>query len=162
MKENIAILLSVIATLVTVLNFAISIYRSRVKLSLRVIDYSKFEFGNGFSVYMSFTNLSHLPVAITNIRVKAGSQYIDCSHIPEIAMELKKRSGEKVEYTERIWTKTLPINLQPLGGSSGFLVFSMPEYISPPGPKDLIFQVSPNRGKAFEISLEPDHIQFVK
>ena len=152
-KENITLLLAVLGSLGTLISWIYIYICNKKSVKIHLLLYKKGELG--CLCYMSFENLSRLPISITRIQIEENENYYDCQMIPDIALtSSRSQNGEiyhrKVDYTEQI-----PINIAPLSSRSGYVYFPLHKFSCENPPIPLSFQVNTNRGSLKKISLEP-------
>lgn len=108
------------------------------------------------NVYLRIENFSQLSISITRVRLVIDNSKFDVSIFPETVFTKVHTSGAEVTSREKLSSTTLPINILPLGGFAGFLSFPVPVNSLSKDQKQLTFEISTNRGNAFQKTLEPD------
>ena len=103
--------------------------------------------------FLQIENESELPIAITRIQVLIDGKFIDCTAIPEFVYGLSHRSGDELVASKDFFSMQMPIELNPLGAVSGFVLFEGLQTSLPPSATQVIFRISTNRGKAEKIEL---------
>lgn len=100
--------------------------------------------------YFSFENRSRLPVAITRIAIITADGLADSKAIPEIVFISTRRNGNSV--TDQAIQKSflLPVNLDPLGATAGYVCFREDRHILEADAKSVTFLIGTNRGKAIQ------------
>lgn len=147
-KNHIAILISLVSLVISLYNFFYTKYSQRKRISIEFISYRivKLKDVYIYQIKMSFTNISHLPISITNISMNNnifcayGSHLIKVEKIPLISNE------SRIEETKTI---QFPINLSQLEGKNGYLEFKTSEQFD---IKDIILNIYTNRGKIENIT----------
>ena len=103
--------------------------------------------------FLQIENESELPIAITRIQVLVDGNFIDCTAIPEFVYGFSHRSGDELVASKDFFSMQMPIELNPLGAVSGFVLFEGLQTSLPPSATQVIFRISTNRGKAEKIEL---------
>lgn len=147
-------ILALIGSAGTAYSVLMSFYWNRVSIDYKIIEYCPTR--ESLIVYMSFNNLSRLPVTITNISVwNMGAMY-SCTHVPTVVKTVSKKIGENQIYNEPIFSSPLPINLPSLSGTSGYVYFLFPQENFRVASKSLTVELSTNRHRTLKKILPLD------
>lgn len=155
-KENITFILAVIGSFGTITGWIYAYITTRKKLNLRVFAYTFKEEKALF--YLSFENKSRLPISITDLALKINETYYSCKHIPQRVTSTQHTVGGKIVNSIDYYNIQFPVELGSLGSTSGYVLFVFPKGVEIPDSKNLMIQVSSNRGKAIEMKLSLDQI----
>lgn len=150
-KENVTFLFAVVG-------FAGTIYAafaSRVKIDMKIIKYIPAK--GQIIIYAAFQNKSHMAVSISGISVKIDDVYFPCVEYPTIIEWNVYRSKNEITGTFNLSNMDMPINLTALSGTSGYILFEVPQEDCTTAPNTLTFQLSPNRGRAVEKKCQLPH-----
>lgn len=157
-RENITLIIALFGAIGTAVNAALSWVHNRANINIRIVkikDYLPF-----FLMYAIFENNSRLPISITSIAIQINEEFYPCSAIPEKVISTETKRGGKILSHKDIYSLTIPIDIGSLGSAAGYIYFENLPECEQLLSKPLIFRVSTNRGKAFQIELpHPDHIQ---
>lgn len=140
-KSNPALVISTISLIISLYNFAYSLYCRHKKISIDFICYDIFKtpsnlFNYTFKVIIK--NHSQLPISITNISLNN----IDCENsLNYIAKKTYRSGGNIVE--DKFYGIQLPLNLSCLVSSSCFIRFATINKID---FNNLVVDVYTNRG----------------
>lgn len=142
-KKHITILISLISLALSLYNFLYTKLSQRRKLSIEFISYRIVKLKNVYfyQIKMSFTNISHLPISITNISMNNN---IFCAYGPHLVKTEKISLISNESRIEETKTIQFPINLSQLEGKTGYLEFKTSEQFD---IKDIILNIYTNRGK---------------
>lgn len=156
-RENITLAIALFGAIGTAINATLSLIHNRANLNIRIVkikDYLPF-----FLTYVIFENNSRLPISVTSISIQIDGIFYPCSAIPEkVITNEVKRNGEILSYKET-YSMTMPIEIGSLGAAAGYIYFDNLPELEQLLSKPLIFRVSTNRGKVFQIELShPDRI----
>lgn len=151
-KENIALVISVIGLLISLLNAA---YFFAIRRKILIVNFGQFGIKNHgrnklFMIHYRFDNASQLSLAITRVQLIIDNTHYDCDHRKHLAEEIEYRKKQKVIYEYASNTDILPINLAPLSSQSGFLGFVIPPDSLSKDEKVLTFRICTNRGKVVQ------------
>lgn len=127
-------------------------YMNRVNFSLSI--YAKLISSKGILLYLCFANESRLPISLTKISLLQGDDYISCKPIPELVFQLTSRTGDTITNKEKHYSLQIPINLDSLSASSGYLYFPLKQEIVLQNASALTFEVQTNRGETKQMTLE--------
>ena len=127
-------------------------YMNRVNFSLSI--YAKHISSKGILLYLCFANESRLPISLTKISLLHDNDYIYCKPIPELVFQLTSMTGDTVTNKEKHYSLQIPINLDSLSASSGYLYFPLKQGIVLQNASALTFEVRTNRGETKQMTLE--------
>lgn len=146
-RENITFILALIGSFGT----CSTLVAQRKKISLSIQSYS---YKNGsLLAYISFNNLSRLPISILNVSIVLNEVCYPCVYIPIKVCETIRRSGKEIINYKEEYSIQFPISLSSLAGSSGYLYFDKLPENYPDAPTTVTVEVSTNRGKAKRMRL---------
>lgn len=150
-KENITFMLALIGSLGTITGWIYTYISTRKNINMRVVAYSAKD--NKMLLYLSFENKSRLTISITDLALKVEDTYYSCRHIPQRVTSTQHYLGNQILNSVDYYNIQMPIELGGLGSTSGYVLFVLPKGIYISSANVLTFQVSSNRGKAFEMKL---------
>lgn len=127
-------------------------YMNRVNFSLSI--YAKLISSKGILLYFCFANESRLPISLTKISLLHDNDYIYCKPIPELVFQLTSMTGDTVTNKEKHYSLQIPINLDSLSASSGYLYFPLQQGTVLQNASVLTFEVETNRGVTKQMILE--------
>ncbi len=141
--EKFTFILALIGSLGTAYSVIMTFYWHRVSIDCRVIEYCPTK--DALIAYISFINLSRLPISITDICVWNDCALYSCVHTPEIVKTVNRALNNKQTYQQPIYSLPLPINIPSLSGTSGYLYFLFPQENFEVDAKSLTVELSTNR-----------------
>ena len=144
--------LAIIGSIGTIYTFLLNFILNRPNIDIKLIEYS--ETKDSLVLYLSICNLSRLPISITDITVWNNGIPYSCSHIPQIVCFLTRKKEHNEIYREAIKSLSLPINLSSLAGTSGYFYFVFPLKNHKIDATSLSVEVSTNRTRKFQKTLE--------
>ncbi len=149
---NITTFISIVGLLISLFTLAQSILAKRKRLRIRVLSMDKFK--DTMFVTIAIENLSQLPIAVTNIAYISKSHKSYCTPIPTFILENTRKRGDTILENKTYYSSRIPVAIPSLGAFSGVVLFEhLPELPENP-PTALTFEVSTNRGKAFQRTVE--------
>lgn len=108
-------------------------------------------------MYLSYVNLSHLSVSITNINLIFAGVLYPCAFEPTLAQTYTHKIGKEIVTRRDDFTTALPLNLSALAGSSGYIYFGNLPSNFLEHPDTIELEVGTNRGRAIKMRLKvPD------
>ncbi|AVM48569.1 hypothetical protein C5Q96_06795 [Mogibacterium diversum] len=128
--------------------------KSRLNIRIRILSKLIKSRTNFILLYMSFSNESTLPVAITAINLIIEDKPIHCLEVPDIVLSRTSRSGSTVTNQEKHYSMEIPINIPALSATSGYVLFPVGPDIQLPSSNILSFEVHTNRGVIDRIALQ--------
>ena len=128
--------------------------KSRLNIRIRILSKLIKSRTNFILLYMSFSNESTLPVAITAINLIIEDKPIHCLEVPDIVLSRTSRSGSTVTNQEKHYSMKIPINIPALSATSGYVQFLFDQDIQLPASNTLSFEVHTNRGVIDRIELQ--------
>lgn len=128
--------------------------RSRLNIRIRILSKLIKSRTNFILLYMSFSNESTLPVAITAINLVIEDKSIHCLEVPDIVLSRTSRSGSTVTNQEKHYSMEIPINIPALSATSGYVLFPVEPDTRLPASNILSFEVHTNRGVIDRIALQ--------
>lgn len=153
MKENIALVISVIGISLSLLNFIIAIISRHKKIKLSILEYSRFNKTHQF--LLSIENCSQLPISISSIFLITNGQKYECVKIPYTVKSNTTYENGKYN-TKEIKSISFPIAISSLGGLSGYFEFpNVPTAFETPETV-LTFSLYTNRGKIKSLKVPLD------
>ena len=152
MYSFLSLVISVLALLGGLSSWLYVWYLNRPRYSIEIL--SKFMSREGTLFYMCFLNESRTPISITKISILADDSRICCNPISELVFHSTSRTGDRITNEEKHYSMSIPINLNSLSGSSGYLYFSSKQGTVPQNANALTFEVQTNRGVTKKMTLE--------
>ena len=128
--------------------------KSRLNIRIRILSKLIKSRTNFNLLYMSFSNESTLPVAITAINLIIEDKPIHCLEVPDIVLSRTSRSGSTVTNQEKHYSMEIPINIPALSATSGYVLFPVEPDTRLPESNILSFEVHTNRGVIDRIELQ--------
>lgn len=128
--------------------------KSRLNIRIRILSKLIKSRTNFILLYMSFSNESTLPVAITAINLIIEDKPIHCLEVPDIVLSRTSRSGSTVTNQEKHYSMEIPINIPALSATSGYILFPVEPDTRLPESNILSFEVHTNRGVIDRIELQ--------
>ncbi|MCU6736466.1 hypothetical protein [Diplocloster agilis] len=150
-KENITFVLAVIGSIGTISGWLYTYLTTRKNIVIRTIAYNAVQ--NQALFYLSFENKSRLSISITSLSLKINGVYYPSRIIPQRVKSSQYKRGNEILNAHDDFSITFPIVISPLGATSGYVLFVFPPGVSIPDTKDLMLQISSNRGGAIETIL---------
>ena len=151
--DIITLIIAILGFIVGTLSWIHYLITGRVKLEYKIKGYMKYD-NEDITLYLNFVNKSSFPISITSISIVLNDgTLISCIDVPETCFsdELRQRKITK----EIIHPPMLPpINVPSLAGKQGYVQFSADQDIIASNATHVTLQVSTNRRKTFESSLE--------
>lgn len=152
-RENITLALAILGSVLSVGSLVSAGLSRRVKLSIAISEYESFPVDSSLQMYIHIANRSCLPVAITRLQISIGGQYYDCCLFPK-KVRVFHTCSNGIEVVDRVfYTLPIPIALDALGATCGYVQFSRPKGIFPLAPKDVTLTVSTNRARKLTLSV---------
>lgn len=159
--NNLLDIISILAFLISVYLLVDKIISSRVSIDLKVLNFKVYDNVEAQFLIM-FENRSNLSISITGIHILGNNTLYSCYFQPRRVKESTRRINNEV--IERLTTSTLalPINLTPLGGTTGYISFrdGLEDLVQP--EKILNLQVDTNRGRVKKSLLLPIQVDFLR
>ena len=158
-RDNITLALAILGSVLSVWSLIATALSRRVRLSITVSEYKSFARESACQMYIQIANHSSLPVAITRLQFSLNGNSYDCCSFPEKVRVFTTTSND-IESVERVfYTLPMPISLDALGATCGYVQFSRPKGIFPLAPKDVTLLVSTNRARklTLSIAIPPDN-----
>ena len=152
MYSFLSLLISVIALIGSFSSWLYIWYQNRVTFSLEIC--SKHMSPKGILLYVCFTNKSRLPVSITKISLLRCGLHIQCNPIPKLVFSSISKTGDRTTNEEKHYSISIPINLNPLYATSGYLYFHLVQETVLQNASVLTFEVQTNRGVIKKMTLE--------
>lgn len=149
-------ILSTIAIVLSVGQLLYDWHHRRKKIRIRILRYLKIKETHLF--YLSFENMSTLPICISRIQLDINNLLYDCAAVPQFAHRHRLTSGKEVTFDEIDKTLPLPICLSELGGLYGYVVFDKCPQDLPTPPTQVTFRFCTNRGNPVVLSVQLDEI----
>ena len=128
--------------------------KSRLNIRIRILSKLIKSRTNFILLYMSFSNESTLPDAITAINLIIEDKPIHCLEVPDIVLSRTSRSGSTVTNQEKHYSMKIPINIPALSATSGYVLFPVGPDTQLPASNILSFEVHTNRGVIDRIELQ--------
>ena len=128
--------------------------KSRLNIRIRILSKLIKSRTNFILLYMSFSNESTLPVAITAINLVTEDRTTSCLEVPDVVLSRTSRSGSTVTNQEKHYSMEIPINIPALSATSGYVLFPVEPDTRLPESNILSFEVHTNRGVIDRIELQ--------
>lgn len=154
-KENIALALSILSFAGTILGTTISIFKNRKNLKLKLPYFGHDKERKLALTYVQFENKSHASILITDINLVLNGKFYPCIKIPSVSQSTVRKIGKEL-FVHDIYNLSFPISLAGIGGTSGYLLFDIPQYHEEDFQYPIRLQVSTNRGCSRIYKLSPD------
>lgn len=151
-QENITLVLSIIGAISAVYTFITNIYWNRASVHATIV--SRFIFDNYLTLYVSFVNLSRLPISITSVSVIIDDVFYCAEQSPVLIGIKGIRKGEIKDFVIPRYSMAFPINLPSLAGSSGYLHFRFPRKILESSATELRVSLATNRKCSLQMTLQ--------
>ena len=149
--QNISFALGFIGTVGT----AINVINSRKNLKLKLRFFNSDSDKKLALAYIQFENKSNSSILITDVNLIIDDVPYPCQKLPEVVQTTLRKIGTETFYHE-IYNIPFPIQLSGLGGTSGYLLFEIPQYMEEKQYPYIMFQVATNRGRSKKYLLCPD------
>lgn len=101
-------------------------------------------------IHYQISNLSQLPISITQIKLIINNSSYTCNIHEEVVETATYKNPNRIIHEKISTNDVMPINLPALTSHSGFLSFPIPKGTLQGNEKSWIFQICTNRGKAFQ------------
>jgi len=152
-RENITLAIAVIGFILSIGGIVSNARSRRVKLSILISDYAYSSLYDHLRIYVQISNESTLPVAITRLQLIYDGRFFDCSPIPNEVQEhhIMKENRLVVDRVE--YTLPMPISLDALAATHGYLTFTNPKETFPIQPNEVSLLVSTNRNRKLKLSI---------
>ena len=95
-------------------------------------------------------NKSQMPIAITRMQLIAGEEKQDAEPRQHLAEHSEYRKKDRIYAEVTVKSDVLPIRLDCLGATSGYLAFLIPPDILSGHETTVTFEICTNRGKAIQ------------
>lgn len=147
-RDNITFVLALIGSIGSLYMFLMQ--RKKVRITIQKYGYVD----KSLLMYLSYVNLSHLSVAITNISLVHEGILYPCAYESTLANTYTHKIGNEIVTRKDEFTIALPLNLSALAGASGYIYFqNLPDNFS--GTSEMIeLKVGTNRGRAIKMKLK--------
>nr|DAG82586.1 MAG TPA: hypothetical protein [Caudoviricetes sp.] len=152
-RDNITLALAIFGSIGTLFSCLHTLIINRKNLHLRIVGHRITE-KKSLLLFIVFENKSRLPIAITGISFKYNDVFYPCSIIPIVALEETLRCKNEILSHHEYTSISIPLAIQGLGGTSGYVYFETPELSLPHDATHLNFSIYTNRGKVIEKTLE--------
>lgn len=149
--DIITLVLSVFASVGTLLTWIFKLISSRKNIKIKIIKYCKVH--SSLIMYMVVNNNSSSSIILNYVSIKLNDIIYPCSTLPKKVFTTQSKTGEIVNFSKEYISVMFPINLSPCSGMSGYFLFDVPEGDLKMLSTPLTLQVSSNRGKAIQIEL---------
>ena len=153
-RDNVTFVLALMGAIGSFCTFIMQ--RKKIRITIQ-----RFGYKDGILLmYLSYVNLSHLSVSITNVNLIFEGVSYPCAYEPTLAQTYTHKIGKEIVTRRDDFTTALPLNLSALAGSSGYIYFgNLPgNFLEHPDTIEL--EVGTNRGRAIKMKLKvPDKEQ---
>lgn len=148
MSTIISLIISIISIILSLYNFVVNLIAKHRRIKIRIERFYTKKCSNDIAVkaYISFENLSQLPISITRLQIKIADDLYDCDFFPDYVGKVSFDSGEETKFFHTVRT---PINIPTLGAVKEWFAFTVPAGSILDDDKVLEFNVCTNRGKSF-------------
>lgn len=150
-RDNVTFVLALMGAVGSFYTFIMQ--RKKIRITIQ-----RFTYNDGILLmYLSYVNLSHLSVSITNVNLIYKGISYPCAYEPTLAQTYTHKIGKEIVTRRDDFTTALPLNLSALAGSSGYIYFgSLPSDFSEHSGT-IEIEVGTNRGRAIKMKLKiPD------
>lgn len=151
MSTIISLIISIISIILSLYNFVVNLITRHRRINIRIERFYIRKSYNDMTVkaYISFENLSQLPISITRLQIKAANELYDCDFFPDYIGETSMSSGNEIYERKYFYTIKTPVNIPALGAVKEWFAFTVPIGSILDDDKVLEFNVCTNRGKSF-------------
>lgn len=153
-KENITLALSILGSAGTILGTVLSVFKNRKNLKLKLPYFGHDKERKLSLAYVQFENKSHSSILITDINLVLNGKFYPCVKLPSVSQSTVRKIGGEL-FVHDIYNLSFPIFLAGVGGTSGYLLFDIPQYREEDFQYPIHLQVSTNRGHARIYKLSP-------
>jgi hypothetical protein len=154
--QYVTLIISGLAFIMSLSSWIHILVTQRRKIRISFLDYSGIEDTHTF--YVSFENLSRLPVSISRIFMLADDKPFECTRVPIKVLTLTHKSSNNIVGQKNFYSLDIPISIPSLGAVSGYVAFEHCPKKIPDPPTVLTFLVHANRGRPFELSIPLDEV----
>ena len=130
--DIIAIVLSALALLLSVAQWAFKLYQRRVRLDFSVVDYNTL--GKNALFFVSVANKTDNPCSITSIQI-FNKEWITCELLPVYSRKIHDVMFHSAHF---------PVNLSPRGGQSFYILFANVQDVALEPERTVAFQIQTN------------------
>ena len=149
--QNLTFILGLIGSIGTATN----VINSRKNLKLKLRFWGTNQNKKISLAYVQFENKSNSPILITDVDLVIGNSSYPCQKLPTIAETSMHKIGKELSIHD-FYNLPFPIQLVGLGGTSGYLVFDIPQCAELSLSNPVLLRVSTNRGRSKKYKLLPD------
>lgn len=155
-KENITFILAAIGSCGTLFFWIKSYFDNRVKLTFKAVE--KLNNDKSLLLYIMLENCSRLTISINQITIVSQNNKVNCAEIPKKVYTVTTRIGSEVTDQQNYYSLNMPIVLNPLCGTSGYLYFAGNQFVPLDSSTELIVEFRTNRGKKVQKKLQLDRV----
>lgn len=150
--ENPSIIISILALVLSLINFIYLIITNMKRVELIIDSFSKGKVDNKIYYFfnITITNKSRLPIAINEISIKTNQENFTFFKSPRLLCESQVTRGKEVIRRKEIYSAKFPLNINGLCSEQFFLMLYAPEEINNEENKMI---VKTSRGKT-EINIK--------
>lgn len=152
MYETLIDLISVFAFILSLASWVYILISQRRRITIKVYTCRICDKSPLF--YMSFENMSRLPVSITRITLISNDTHTDCVLIPKEVLATTKMLGNEIQNQDRFYSEKMPINLDSLSCKSGYVYFESEQQLLSIPATSATFRVYTNRGRLRKKTLQ--------
>ncbi len=149
--DIITFVLACVGSVGTMCSAILTFIRNRVNIDFYIAEHSFTK--DSVILYMVFTNKSHLPVSITDVKLWNKCIPYSCCKEPTVVQIYTRKSKNMVIYQEAIKSIPFPITLPCLSGASGYLYFQIPQENFECVANTLTVELNTNRHKTIQRTL---------
>lgn len=148
MSAIISLIISIISIILSLYNFITNLIdkHRRIKIRIEKFYIKKRRHDITVKAYISFENLSQLPISITRLQIKAADKLYDCDFYPDYVGKVSFDSGKETKF---FYTVRTPVNIPALGAAKEWFAFTVPAGSILDDNTFLELNVYTNRGKSF-------------
>lgn len=155
-KDNITFILAVIGSCGTLFFWIKSYFDNRVKLNFKAVE--KLNDDDSLLLYIMLENCSRLTLSINQITVVSQNNKVNCVEIPTKVYTVTSRTGNEITDQQNYYSLNMPIVLNPLCGTAGYLYFAGNQFVPLDSSTELIVEFCTNRGKKVRKKLQLDRV----
>ncbi|WP_338476068.1 hypothetical protein [Tetragenococcus halophilus] len=115
--------ISLTALIISIISLYRVLFQQRKNLTIKINECSLFRQAKKFDIFLSFNNLSSLPISINEIKIFYDNKILLEDHgITELLFTSSKGKGE---YNSLLYSNGLPINLAPYTSDKDIIRFDI-------------------------------------
>lgn len=154
--ENVTFVMAFIGSTGTIIAGIMKFINSRVRIKLTIHGYNLTD--KSIYFYVTIENHSQMPVLITDISILSNHNKYHCRKTPIKVFEETFKQSNVITSHYDYFNLSMPINLQGLSGTSGYIYFEFPLTDPQNLSNSLILEVVTNRRKVIQMKLSLDEV----